>query len=63
MLPGIEEIKASLPLRDGTLKLEIKREQDKGSLGFRSNGTIIESSGEEAIFSYSEKELWVEALI
>ena len=63
MLPGIEEIKASLPLRDGTLNLKIKRGQKEKSLGFRSNGTILESSEEEAILSYSEKELWVEAVL
>lgn len=63
MLPGIDKIEASFSLRDGKLNLEIKRGQKEKSLGFRSNGTIVESSEKEAVLSYSEKELWVEALL
>lgn len=63
LLPGIEEIKVLLPIRSGRLKLEIKRGQKEKQLGFHSNGTIIESSETEAILSYSEKELWIKALI
>jgi hypothetical protein len=63
MLPGVDKIETFFPLRNGTLHFEVKRGKKGESLGFRSNGTIVESSEKDAVLSYSEKELWVEALI
>ncbi|UCC40259.1 MAG: hypothetical protein JSV96_02040 [Candidatus Aminicenantes bacterium] len=63
LLPGIEEINAVLPFKDGRIKLEIKRRQKERQTVFRSNGKIIESSAKQAILAYSEKELWIEALL
>ncbi len=61
LVPGIEEIKASFPLRDGKISIEIKSGRKKKSYGFRSDGEIIRSSEKEAYISYSKKDIWVEA--
>jgi hypothetical protein len=61
LIPGIEKIKASFPLRDGKINIEIKSGRKKKSYGFRSDGEIIQSSEKEAYISYSKKDIWVEA--
>jgi len=61
LIPGIEKIRASFPLRDRKIDIEIKSGRKKRSYGFRSNGKIIQSSEKEAHISYLEKDLWVEA--
>ncbi len=61
LIPGIEKITASFPLRDRKINIEIKSGRKKRSYGFRSNGKIIQSSEKEAHISYLEKDLWVEA--
>ncbi len=61
LLPGIKRIQSSFRLRGGRINLEIKRVRDASLAGFRSNGTIKQSSEREARFSYPEKELWIEA--
>jgi hypothetical protein len=61
LIPGIEKIKASFPLRDNKIDIEIKSGSKKRSYGFRSNGKIIQSSEREAHISYLGKDLWVEA--
>ena len=63
LLPGIKRIKALFPLRDGRINLEIKRASKGRPPGFRSSGTIIQSSDEEAIILYSKKDFWVEAFL
>ena len=63
MLPGIKRIKALFPLRGGRIHLEIKRASKGRPPGFRSSGTIIQSSDEEAIILYSKKDFWVEAFL
>lgn len=63
MLPGIQEINASFPLRNSRLQLEIKGGQKENACGFRSNGTILESTEKEAILSYSEKDLLVDVFL
>jgi len=63
LLPGIERIQSSFPLRGSRLNLEIKRAADEKLSGFRSNSTIKQSSAREAFISYSEKEIWVEASV
>jgi hypothetical protein len=60
LIPGIEKIKASFPLRDGKINIEIKSGRKKKSYGFRSDGEIIQSSEKEAYISYSKKDIWVE---
>jgi hypothetical protein len=61
LIPGIEKIQASFPLRNKKIDIEIKSGRKKRSFGFRSNGKIIQSSEKEAHISYLEKDLWVEA--
>ena len=61
LIPGIEKIKASFPLRDGKINIEIKSGRKKKSYGFRSDGEIIQSSEKEAYISYSKKDIWIEA--
>ena len=61
LIPGIEKIKASFPLRGGKINIEIKSGRKKKSYGFRSDGDIIQSSEKEAYISYSKKDIWVEA--
>jgi hypothetical protein len=63
LIPGIEKIRASFPLRDSKIDIEIKSGRKKRSYGFRSNGKIIQSSEKEAHISYLGKDLWVEALL
>jgi hypothetical protein len=60
LVPGIEKIEASFPLRDGKINIEIKSGRKKKSYGFRSDGEIIQSSEKEACISYSKKDIWVE---
>jgi len=61
LIPGIEKIRASFPLRNKKIDIEIKSGRKKRSYGFRSNGKIIRSSEKEAHISYLEDDLWVEA--
>jgi hypothetical protein len=61
LVPGIEKIQASFPLRDRKIDIEVKSGRQKKSFGFRSNGKIILSSEKEALISYLEEDLWVEA--
>lgn len=61
LVPGIEKITASFPLRDRKINIEIKSGRKKKSYGFRSDGKIIQSSEKEAYISYSKKDIWVEA--
>ena len=61
LLQGIKKIRASFPLRNSRINLEIKKDPKEKSYGFRSNGTIIKSSEKEAYISYPEKDIWVEA--
>jgi hypothetical protein len=63
LLPGIERIQCSFPLRGGRVNLEVKRAPDARSTAFRSNSAVKQSSEKEALISYSEKELWVEASV
>lgn len=63
LLPGVNRVQSSFPLRSGRVNLEIKRAEDKKSAGFRSNGKIRQSSEKEALLSYSQKEIWVEASV
>jgi hypothetical protein len=61
LVPGIEKIKASFPLRGGKINIEINSGRKKKSYGFRSDGEIIQSSEKEAYISYKKKDVWVEA--
>ncbi|NIM58571.1 MAG: hypothetical protein GTO16_06465 [Candidatus Aminicenantes bacterium] len=61
LVPGIEKITASFPLRDRKINIEIKSGRKKKSYGFSSDGKIIQSSEKEAYISYPEKDIWVEA--
>jgi hypothetical protein len=63
LLPGIKKIRALFPLRNGRINLEIKKASKGKPCEFRSNGTIIRSSIEEVLISYSMRELWVEAFL
>jgi hypothetical protein len=63
LLPGIERIHCSFPLRGGRVKLEVKKAPDAELAAFRSNGRVKQASKREALISYSEKELWVEASV
>jgi len=61
LVPGVEKITASFPLRERKINIEIKSGRKKKSYGFRSDGKIIQSSEKEAYISYPEKDIWVEA--
>ncbi len=61
LIPGVEKIRASFPLRNRKIDIEIKSGRKKKSYGFRSNGKIIQSSEKEAHISYSKEDLWIEA--
>jgi hypothetical protein len=63
LLPGIERIQCSFPLRGGRVNFEVKKVPDARLAAFRSNGAVEQSSEREALISYSEKELWVEASV
>lgn len=63
LLPGIKKVKALFPLRNGRINLEIQKAAKGVTCGFLSNGTIVQSSEEEALISYSKKEIWVEAFL
>jgi hypothetical protein len=61
LVPGVEKITASFPLRERKINIEIKSGRKKKSYGFRSDGQIIQSSEKEVYISYPEKDIWVEA--
>jgi len=63
LLPGIKRIRALFPLRAGRINLEIKKASKGESPGFRSNGTVAESSDKEACIGYSKGDLRIEALL
>ncbi|MFB0566063.1 MAG: hypothetical protein ACETWK_10360 [Candidatus Aminicenantaceae bacterium] len=63
LLPGLERIQASLPLRDERLELEIKRNTKNREYKFRTNGIIVKSLEKEANVSYSKGKLWIEASV
>jgi hypothetical protein len=63
LLPGIERIQCSFPLRGGRVNFEVKKVPDARLAAFRSNGAVKQSSEREALISYSEKELWIEASV
>ena len=63
LLPGIKKVKALFPLRNGRINIEIQKAAKGVTCGFLSNGTIVKSSEEEALISYSKKEIWVEAFL
>lgn len=63
LLPGIDRVEASLPLRNYKLNLEIQRASKEERTGFHSNSTVIKASSDEAIISYSQDDIWVEAFV
>lgn len=63
LLPGIEKVQASFPLREGRFQFEIQRGEGGRPFGFHSNGKILHSSDKEACLSYSKRDLWVKGFL
>lgn len=63
LLPSIEKVKASFPLREGRLRLEIQRREGRRPLTIHTNGTILNSSEKEACLSYSKRNIWAKVFL
>jgi len=63
LLPGINHVEGSLPLRNKKLHFRIQKAGTEAEVKFRSNSPIIESSKKDARISYSKENMWVEAFI
>ncbi len=60
LLPGIKHIKASFPIRNTRLVLEIESKTQQEPFPVRSNGRVLRVSNGEAALAYSEKEMQVD---
>ena len=63
LLPGIDIVEASFPLREGRLHLRIRKGPKGRYYGFRSSGRIVQSSEKEVILPYQEGDIWVDAFM
>lgn len=63
LLPGIERIQASFPIRNIRLDLDIQRRAQKGPLGVDSNSTIHRISEREVEMAYSKSDIQVKITI
>jgi len=59
LLPGIKQIKASLPLRNIRLALEIESGSHQRSFRVRSNCQALRVSNKDAALAYPEKDIHV----
>jgi hypothetical protein len=63
LLPGIRRIKASFPLRNTRLILEISRKAKQESLFIRSNCEVCETAENETAIAYSQKHMNVSIVV
>ncbi len=63
LLPGIEKVNASFPLREGRLHLEIQKREGREPFVIHSNGTIIHSSEKDVCLSYSKRDIWAKVFV
>lgn len=57
LLPGVNKIQASLPIRNSRLLLEIHRNSAREALFVRSNCEVLQASGTDADIVYSEDDM------
>ncbi|MDH4218797.1 MAG: hypothetical protein OEW23_08470 [Candidatus Aminicenantes bacterium] len=63
LLPGVNRIQASFPLRNTRLNLEIERRAQREPFVISSNSTVLESSSTEAAIAYSKNKMQVKIFI
>ena len=63
LLPGINRVQASFPLRNTRLDLEIERRVRKEPFVVSSNSAVLESSETEVAIAYSENKMQVQILM
>ncbi len=63
LLPGIRKIKASFPLRNARLFVEIEADSRKDSLLVTSNSRVLRVSKTEAALAYSKRDILAKILI
>jgi hypothetical protein len=59
LLPGLERISGSLPIRKHRLELDLKIAPGKTIPSFHTNATIIQSSKNEILFSYPKSDIFI----
>ena len=63
LLPGIDRIQASFPLRNTRLDLDIERRAQQGPLGVESNSAVRKISEKEAEIAYSKSKIQVKTTV
>jgi cellobiose phosphorylase len=57
LLPGIEQVKGSFPVRDVRLNIEIHRKSRQKGVLVQSNCEVIETSEEQVSLKYSQNRM------
>ena len=63
LLPGMKEIAGSLPIRENHLFFKYNTNSNKSKANFNVNVPILESSDNEILIPFSNKDITVEAII
>jgi hypothetical protein len=63
LLPGIGQIKASFPIKDSRLVVEIRRKPQQEAVQVRSNSEVLKMSENEVSLAYSQSQMDVSITI
>jgi hypothetical protein len=63
LLPGLERITGSIPIRGCRLNLDLKAVQVKKALSFKTNAEVIQSSEREILVSYPKNDISINAIM
>ncbi len=63
LLPGVNRIQGDFPFRGGRLCIDIKRAESPEQCRLHTDGQMLRSTAKEAVISYQEGDLHVEAVV
>lgn len=63
LISGLEEVKANLPIRENRIHIDMKTDTGISAMKFQSNVAVIQPTGEDILIPYSDKDVFIEAIV